>query len=55
VKRFRDNVFPEGDRPSVVLAVPGQLRADDAEGRLLPDFEVQWNDSPHDAGPNLAR
>ncbi|MFJ5486506.1 CRISPR-associated helicase Cas3' [Hansschlegelia beijingensis] len=44
VKRFRDALFPGGERPPVVLAIPGQLRADEAEGRLLPDFGVQWNE-----------
>ncbi len=44
VKRFRDNVFPPHQRPAVVLAVPGQMRVDEAEGTLLPDFDVQWND-----------
>jgi CRISPR-associated endonuclease/helicase Cas3 len=36
--------FPEAERPSVVLAVPGYLRVDDSEGRRLPGFEVLWND-----------
>ncbi len=32
--------------PPVVLAVPGYLRVDDAEGqRSLPDFDVLWPDS----------
>ncbi|AWN47560.1 CRISPR-associated helicase/endonuclease Cas3 [Methylobacterium terrae] len=44
VKRFRDNVFPPDWRPAVVLAVPGQMRVDEAEGARLPDFDVQWND-----------
>jgi CRISPR-associated endonuclease/helicase Cas3 len=48
VKVFRDRVFIDGDRPAVVLAVPGQMRVDDAEGRPLPGFEVQWNDHPDD-------
>ncbi|TXN17277.1 CRISPR-associated helicase Cas3' [Methylobacterium sp. WL122] len=44
VKRFRDRVFPEDERPPVVLAIPGQMRVDEAEGIGLPAFEVQWND-----------
>ncbi|WP_276330934.1 CRISPR-associated helicase Cas3' [Methylobacterium currus] len=44
VKRFRDNVFPPQARPAVVLAVPGQMRVDEAEGARLPDFAVQWSD-----------
>jgi CRISPR-associated endonuclease/helicase Cas3 len=31
-------------RPAVVLAVPGYLRVDDADGRKLAPFEVLWND-----------
>lgn len=30
--------------PPVVLAVPGYLRVDDAEGQRLPGFEVLWPD-----------
>jgi len=44
VKRFRDNVLPPDLRPAVVLAVPGQMRVDEAEGARLPDFAVQWSD-----------
>jgi CRISPR-associated endonuclease/helicase Cas3 len=44
VKRFRDNLFPPDQRPAVVLAVPGQMRVDEAEGARLPDFDVQWSD-----------
>lgn len=37
--------FPdEATRPSVILAVPGYLRFDDAVGKRLPGFEVLWND-----------
>lgn len=32
--------------PAVILAVPGYLRVDEAEGRPLPGFEVLWNDDP---------
>jgi len=46
VKRFRDALFPEADRPSVVLAVPGQVGADDAKGHPLPEFGFEWNDQP---------
>jgi CRISPR-associated endonuclease/helicase Cas3 len=44
VKAFRDRVFSEGDRPGVVLAIPGQAGFDDAQAKPLPDFAVQWND-----------
>jgi CRISPR-associated endonuclease/helicase Cas3 len=33
------------DPPPVVLAVPGYLRVDEAEGQRLPRFEVLWPDS----------
>ena len=46
VKRFRDVLFPESDRPTVVLAVPGQVGADDAKGHPLPEFAFEWNDRP---------
>jgi CRISPR-associated endonuclease/helicase Cas3 len=46
VKRFRDALFPDEDRPAVVLAVPGQVGADDARGHPLPDFGFEWNDRP---------
>jgi CRISPR-associated endonuclease/helicase Cas3 len=55
VKRFRDRIFSEVDRPAVVLAVPGQIRADEAEAVRLPGFEVQWNDAPQDAPELRAR
>jgi CRISPR-associated endonuclease/helicase Cas3 len=45
VKRLRDKLFPEDDRPPVVLAVPGQVMADDAQGRALPDFGFAWDDA----------
>ena len=45
VVRFRDRVFgTEG--PAVVLAVPGQVRADHVRGRALPDFGFAWDDEP---------
>lgn len=43
------SLFPEGGRPPVVLAVPGYLVVDDAEGVRLPGFEVHWQDQPSDA------
>ena len=53
VVRFRDRVFgTEG--PAVVLAVPGQVRADHVRGRALPDFEFAWDDDPG-SGRNPAR
>lgn len=34
------------DGPKAVLAVPGYLRAGDAEGQPLPGWEVRWDDNP---------
>lgn len=34
-------------RPVVVLAVPGYLRVDDADGLRLPGFDVHWDGRPH--------
>ena len=47
VREARDRCFPDPvTRPPVILAVPGYLGADGAEGRPLPHFEVLWNDDP---------
>ena len=46
VVRAVANLFPDADRPPVVLAVPGYLRVDEAQGTRLPDFETLWDDSP---------
>ncbi len=49
-------LFPEpGSRPAVVLAVPGYIRADDATGRRLPGFDVQWDDRKDGGDPQRAR
>lgn len=53
VKIFRDRVFT-GDKPGVVLAVPGQVAVDEAEGRRLPNFGFEWGDKP-DGGASQAR
>lgn len=45
---FRDQVFAAGDRPPVVLAVPGQVRVDGAKGHVLPGFGFEWSDDPAD-------
>ncbi len=37
-------VFRGGNPPPVILAVPGYLSVDEHRGRLLPGFEVLWND-----------
>ncbi|MFB6263810.1 MAG: CRISPR-associated helicase Cas3', partial [Bradymonadaceae bacterium] len=34
------------DPPPVVQAVPGYIRAGDAEATRLPDFDVRWDDEP---------
>jgi CRISPR-associated endonuclease/helicase Cas3 len=49
VKAFCNRMFPPGDRPMVVLAVPGQITADDARGHRLPDFSFDWDDAPDEA------
>ena len=49
VTRFTQAMFPVGDRPEPVLAVPGYVRAGNIEGRHLQDYEVWWDDHPgHD-------
>jgi CRISPR-associated endonuclease/helicase Cas3 len=48
VCRFADRVFGT-DRPTVVLAVPGQQMADGVRGHALPDFGFAWDDDPTDA------
>ena len=44
VQRMLDRVFGAG-ATEAVLAVPGYLRAGDAEGQRLPAFAVQWSDA----------
>ena len=44
VMQFRDQVFGSASGPAVVLAVPGQVRADHARGRTLPQFGFEWDD-----------
>ena len=46
VKTFRDRAFSGLAAPAVVLAVPGQVAVDDAEGRPLPNFGFEWDDAP---------
>lgn len=44
-----------GERaPEAILAVPGYLRAGEAQGQALPHFEVLWEDEPDEA-KRLAR
>lgn len=47
VMRFRDRVFGPKGGPTVVLAVPGQVRADHVRGRPLPEFGFAWDDDPN--------
>jgi CRISPR-associated endonuclease/helicase Cas3 len=45
VDRFMRDLFPDAEwRPNTVLAVPGYLRANAAEGQWLAPFTVQWPD-----------
>jgi len=41
-----ERLFPEGQRPPVVQAVPGYIKADDVEATRLPDsYAVRWDES----------
>ena len=42
-------LFPEKARPTVILAVPGYAKANDVNARVLPGFDVQWDDDPDEA------
>ena len=46
IKKLRDALFPTEDRPTVVLAVPGQIGVDDVRGHSLPKFGFEWDDVP---------
>ena len=48
VNRFVRNMFSQTHQPAPVLAVPGYLRAGDAEGQQLQDYEVWWDDEVDD-------
>ena len=48
VKSFVARMFPDGNFPEPVLAIPGYLRAGDAAGRHLPDYEVWWDNHAAD-------
>lgn len=48
VEKAVARLFPEGARPTVVLAVPGYAKADGVGARFLPGFDVQWDDDPSD-------
>lgn len=50
IRRALQRLFPESDRPPVILAVPGYIRADDRSALRLPGFEVVWDDDPGEAG-----
>jgi len=54
VRAFCDRIFPDGERPGVVLAVPGQARFDAAQAELLPRFRVQWSDAAERADERWA-
>lgn len=53
VRAFRDRVWGNLG-PAVIRAVPGQIGAEAAEGRPLPDFGFAWDDEP-DNGARRAR
>ena len=45
VTRAVARIFPDiAQRPPVVQAVPGYVKADDSEGTRLPGFEVRWDE-----------
>jgi CRISPR-associated endonuclease/helicase Cas3 len=44
-----ERLYADRIKPTVVLAVPGYIQADGVCGRVLPDFQVQWDDDPTDA------
>ena len=46
VTAFAARMFPEGQSPEPVLAVPGYVRAGEVTGTRLPGFEVLWDDDP---------
>ena len=46
VTTFIRNLLPTDPTPEPVLAVPGYVRAGDAAGQRLPDYEVWWDDHP---------
>ena len=54
VAKALKNLFPRGARVQTALAVPGYLRADEAEGCWLGRFDVYWTDKP-DEEDRLAR
>ena len=46
VTTFARSLFPADSGIEPVLAVPGYLKAGDAKGERLPDYEVWWDDHP---------
>ena len=52
ITRFAGALFPGPAAPEPLLAVPGYLRAGDAAGKLLHDYQVEWEDNPDDAMRN---
>ena len=52
ITRFAGTLFPGPAAPEPLLAVPGYLRAGDAGGQRLPDYEFWWEDNPDDATRN---
>ena len=50
--RFVGSLFPGPAAPEPLLAAPGYLRAGDASGKRLHDYQVWWDDHPDDATRN---
>ncbi len=42
VKQFVNNMFAEGERPPVILAVPGYLAGEDTDGTSMPQYDPWW-------------
>ena len=55
IERALKRLFPPDARVQTVLAVPGYLRAGDAEGRRTGRFDVYWEDESDDEKTRLAR
>ena len=54
VARFVERLFPTGNPPETVLAVPGYLKSGNVAGHHLQNYEVWWDDHP-DAAARFRR
>ena len=44
INRYLQEAYGEDKAPEAVLAIPGMVRAGEAQGHRLPEWKVQWND-----------